>query len=700
MRKIFALALLALFGIFNLSAQMLVSTDPMPRNAILEEFTGIHCTYCPDGHAIAQSILDNNPGRAFVIALHQGSFASPSAGEPDYRTAFGDAIAGQTGLTGYPSGTVNRHVFSGSNTALNRGAWAGACDQIMQEISPVNIGISSEYEASTRLLTVNIELYYTSNSASPSNFINIALIQDSIYGPQTGGGAGSNYRHMHMLRHLITGQWGDEVTTTSAGTLINRTYTYNVPDAYNNIPAIVGNMKVVAFVTEAHQEVITGDEVDAIGGTNLYIGNITSSEPYIQRGYMNSESNFSIEANSNIEGSHAFEFRLEAENAQNDWQVSYLIDGEEYTATTVVNLTKGTPKPVIVRIIPGETPGFPGYVLKMKSVDNPSAPEKQYRVMLISGVSDLLVNGTGGPETTLHQDAYIDGFIAAGITGYAVTNANAMRDMINANAHQDVFTCWLNIAWTFPALTDSQAEAVMDFMDAGHNVFIAGQDIGWDIMSGQDGSNGTPVTQNFYTNYLNAIYISDGSSTNNKLNANTADPVFGGVAQSNIVDVYGGNMYPDEINAGPGADIIFNYTTTAKHAAIKYEALNYRSVYFGIGLEMVSNADIRNEIISLSRQWLSDEMVGVEYTQAIQTLMNEQNFPNPAYDHTWIKTNEAAKGGIIEIYNMNGSRVISQATGNSLLNRIDLSGLPAGLYTYRIIAGNKTSGTRKLAVIR
>jgi hypothetical protein len=240
----------------------------------------------------------------------------------------------------------------------------------------------------------------------------------------------------------------------------------------------------------------------------------------------------------------------------------------------------------------------------------------------------------------------------------------------------------------------------MDFMEAGGNIFIAGQDIGWDIMSGQDGSNGTPVTQNFYTNYLKAVYVGDGSSANNRLNAITTNSVFGAVAQSNIVDVYGGNMYPEEINAGSGAEVIFDYNTSAKHAAIMYDAPEYRSIYFGIGLEMLSNVAVRNEIISLSRQWLSDGMVGVEYKEAMSALTSGQNYPNPAVDYTWIAVSENASGGVIEIYNITGSRVISHATGSSLLNRIDLGNLPAGVYTYRVVAGKNVSAAKKLTIIR
>lgn len=701
MRKIFTLLALSLCFTISLQAQVLVNTEPMPKNAILEEYTGIHCQFCPDGHAIAQSIVDNNPGRAFTVAIHQGSYAVPSGTEPDYRTPFGNSLAGQTGLTGYPSGTVNRHVFTGTKTALDRGAWAGACDDIMQEMSPVNIGIQSDYEASTRLLTIQIELYYTSNAPTSSNFINVALTQDSIYGPQTGGNAGNNYRHMHMLRHMITGQWGDEVTTTTAGSLVTRTYTYTVPEDYISVPAVVENMHILAFVTKDHQEIYTGDQVPAIGGTNMYIGEFASQSNYIQKGTEGVESSFLVDAISSIAGTEPFEFWLESENAPADWQASFTVGGQEYTAPATIDLTQDVATQIVVNVTPGATPAFPGFVLKMKSVNNPAAPEKMYRTMAVSGVTDLLVNGTGGPETVDNQDVYLDGFAAAEVTTVAVVNANVMRDMVNAEQFEDVFTIWLNIAWTFPALTDSQAEAVMDFIDAGHNVFIAGQDIGWDIMSGADGSNGTPVTQNFYTNYLKAGFVADGSTTNNKLNANVTDPLFGEVAQSTIIDFYGdNNMYPDEINALAGAEVIFNYVTTAKHAAIRYESEEYRAVYFGVGFEMLSNVAVRNEIIDITRQYLTGYLVGVEYTEAVNALMTGQNYPNPASNYTFIPVSKAAQGGTLEIFNLNGQRILTQQIGSDLLYQINLTELPSGFYTYRVVNGRNISESHKLSVIK
>ena len=111
MKKLFYLLIILLFSNATMVAQTIVGTDPENRNVVLEEFTGIHCVYCPDGHAIAQGIYDAHPDDVVLINIHQGSFAVPSGSEPDFRTQWGDAIAGQSGLLGYPAGTVNRHLF-------------------------------------------------------------------------------------------------------------------------------------------------------------------------------------------------------------------------------------------------------------------------------------------------------------------------------------------------------------------------------------------------------------------------------------------------------------------------------------------------------------------------------------------------------------------------------------------------------------
>jgi hypothetical protein len=62
-----------------------------------------------------------------------------------------------------------------------------------------------------------------------------------------------------MLRHLITGQWGDQLDTIAQGTLITRTYTWTIPSDLNGVELDPTNFEVVAFISEGQQEIISGD---------------------------------------------------------------------------------------------------------------------------------------------------------------------------------------------------------------------------------------------------------------------------------------------------------------------------------------------------------------------------------------------------------------------------------------------------------
>jgi len=265
MKQLFYFALFFGLGAY-VNAQTIVSTTPEPKKVVLEEYTGINCPYCPDGHRIANELAEANPGAVFPINIHQGSYATPSSGQPDYRTSFGDALANQTGLTGYPSGTVNRHVFSGSTTALSRSSWGTAANTILGQTSPVNVAINATLNESTRELSILVEVYYTANEATATNKLNIAVLQDYIVGPQSGSSynpdyiTGSNYYHMHMLRNLIFGQWGLTIPTTTAGTFFDTAFVYTVPASYGAIPADLYNLKLVAFVSQGNQEILSAGE--------------------------------------------------------------------------------------------------------------------------------------------------------------------------------------------------------------------------------------------------------------------------------------------------------------------------------------------------------------------------------------------------------------------------------------------------------
>ena len=683
----------------SLSAQLLVSTDPQLKNVVLEEFTGIHCGYCPAAHAIGRELMENNPYRVVIISIHQGNYASPGEGEPDYRTQWGDPIAEQAGVIGYPMGTVNRHLFNGTHTAMSRGDWIASANQIMNDPSPVNIGVQSIFDSLSRELSITVELYYTEDSPFPVNKLNIALLQNHIFGPQLGGNVGNEYEHMHMLRDLITGQWGEEINSTTQGSFIQKEYVYVVPEQINDIPIVVEDCEIAVFVSETQQEIYTGAVVSAVDGTNMYVGNVSISDTVqVKEGSTDELTNFMLTTKSALEGEEEFLFILETFNKPDDWDISFDYDGQTFSDTAIIILEQDSSEQIFFQIKPGLTAEMVELVFKMKSIAYPEAPEKYTKFNVISGVTDLIVNGTGGPESGYYDYVFSEGLESAACKTYSTISANLFVQGVHDRAFDEINNVYLNIAWTFPALTIEQIQAVKEFMDGEGNLLISGQDIGWDFMSGASNSHGSPEATDFYENYLFSNYLSDGSSADNIIYVNKDDEVYSGVPDAFLIDMYNGNMYPDNISARGDAEEVFYYQSNDNAAAVKATTDKFKVIYFGVGIEMIGLPFITDKILRQTYYWFNNSLSTEEYENSISGLFMGQNKPNPANQWTIIPLS-LENNGALKLFNLEGKEIrsIRVNKGTSEI-KLDLNGLKPGIYLYRIISGGQSSELKKLTV--
>ena len=288
--------------------QTFVSTTPENKNVVLEEFTGIYCGFCPDGHVIGQGIHTANPNDVFLINIHTGGYANPNGpNDPDFNTIFGSAIGNASGLAGYPAGTVNRATFStiapqgsAGSTALIRGDWAAASALIMAEPSEINVAAQASYDMGTGILTVNTESYFTAAGSAGGYNLHVAVVMNNVAGPQSGaqnynpggiipGPWNPTYNHQHMMVHLMDGAIGLEYNIVTAGTFVPNTHTWTVPAQMQGTgqgstngffpdhdPT---NFDVVAYVVEgATNTIVTGFQAAVIPiFPNAYDANVTAS---------------------------------------------------------------------------------------------------------------------------------------------------------------------------------------------------------------------------------------------------------------------------------------------------------------------------------------------------------------------------------------------------------------------------------------
>lgn len=254
MKKISLLAGALLACFMQVNAQDFVSTAPANRNVVIEEFTGRNCGYCPDGHVIANQIVHNNPDRVWAVNVHAGGFSPTSF--PNLNTTESNTILNGFGVSGFPSGAVNRSDY----TALNRGQWASAASQQMAQVAECNVAGQAVVNSATRVAKITVEVYYTGNSEEANNYLTVMMLQDSIMGSQAGGTSNpeqminGQYCHMHILRSTVTPTWGEQIAPTTAGTLITKEYVYEIPEIIGNpngVEVDLDNITFLAIVTES-----------------------------------------------------------------------------------------------------------------------------------------------------------------------------------------------------------------------------------------------------------------------------------------------------------------------------------------------------------------------------------------------------------------------------------------------------------------
>ena len=229
------------------------------RNVLIEEFTGRNCPYCPMGHKALDDISNINPGKVFPVNIHAQNSLSPSSYPNlniDVSSSYYNAFNNMGGIPSVMVNRVGESVHPANNECSN------LVSQQLSQLAEVNIDGKVVINPDTRVAEITVELEYTSSSAYNTNYLTIMMLQDNIIGSQQGSSynpeqiVDGQYRHMHVLRDVITPTWGDAVSPATAGTLITKQYIYNIPEIIgdpNGVEVDLDNIYFLAFVAETYQ---------------------------------------------------------------------------------------------------------------------------------------------------------------------------------------------------------------------------------------------------------------------------------------------------------------------------------------------------------------------------------------------------------------------------------------------------------------
>jgi len=202
----------------QVSSLSAVTPQNFTQKAIIEDYTGTWCGWCPRvSHAI--SLVEDASDKVFAIAAHI---------DDGMENTYSRSLNTSFGVTGYPTAYVNRSSIWAYPEPSN----VGQATDIAQGITNSGLALNSMLQGTTLNVVVNTGFSQEKNNVKMVLFV----LEDGIIASQSNytsyyGGLSSlpNFEHNHVLRYAATDVLGD-VTNGSVG-VHQKIFNINLPSS-------------------------------------------------------------------------------------------------------------------------------------------------------------------------------------------------------------------------------------------------------------------------------------------------------------------------------------------------------------------------------------------------------------------------------------------------------------------------------------
>lgn len=658
------------------------------RYPLFEHFTQASCVPCAQQNPSFSAVYDENFSDIHHIAYH----TSWPGVDPMYSANPGesDAMVDYYGVVGVPTIFIDGDIIAGGPGGVNQ----QMIDDQIALTSPISIFVKETTSGSTRSVTVKISTVGTIPAGSYR--IKAAAVEKLITYDSPPGSNGEK-EFPNVFREFLNGTSGEEITLPETGSSATYEFTYTLDPAWD-ADAIYALVWVQNYTTK--------DVLNSGASNDPRVLMAAEGAGFLQ-GNTGAVSSFTAEMD-NISDETANTEIIMTSDMPDDWTATFVIEGNTYSESTSMSFSDVDLKDITVNVTPGATPELGIVTVSIYNSDHPASNPAVMRYYVISGITDLVVNnvapyGSGDMYGSYSFETYIpEGLELAGNTTFTSTTDAIMKKGFEASALGDVKFIYYNVGWTFPSITAAEVPLLESYLDGGGRLFIAGQDIGWEIMD--PGSTFLdPATESFYTNYLHAGYLSDNAPSVSELTPVAGDAYFGTASSTSFKKPYGPSyFFPDQIETIDefGSPIFYYNGDEGMVAGIRAEKDNYKIVYLGIGVEMFMDGDVRAQVIKLAHDYFREGYSGIEFEAAMQALLGNA-YPNPVNSIATIEVQNIQTPMQMVVTDLSGRQILTRELSPGTASiQINTNNFASGLYLYYLTDGIQKSNIQKLEIIK